>query len=120
MSIQQFPASDGRFNPTEILTDPVNKLRTSTAQALIDTDFEYGTQQSKWENLAVTNNRPFAAPSATAIPNVSGISMSTNARVVTVTLSTTTATVTGADPSTPFSGYVQYTTSAAHGFSTGQ
>ena len=120
MSIQQFPASDGRFNPTEILTDPVNKLRTSTAQALIDTDFEYGTQQSKWENLAVTNNRPFAAPSATAIPNVSAVTMSTNARVVTVTLTTTTATVTNAIPSTPVSGYVEYTTSAAHGFSTGQ
>ena len=41
MSIQQFPASDGRFNPTEVLTDPVNKLRTSTAQALIDTPEEY-------------------------------------------------------------------------------
>jgi len=120
MSIQQFPASDGRFNPTEILTDPVNKLRTSTAQALIDTDFEYGTQQSKWENLGVTNNRPFAAPSATAIPNVTGMSMSTNARVVTVTLSTTTATVTDAAASTPVASYVQYTTSAAHGFSTGQ
>lgn len=120
MSIQQFPASDGRFNPTEILTDPVNKLRTSTAQALIDTDFEYGTQQSKWENLAVTNNRPFAAPSATAIPNVSAITMSTNARIVTVTLTTTTATVTNATPSTPVSGYVEYTTSSAHGFSVGQ
>jgi hypothetical protein len=120
MSIQQFPASDGRFNPTEVLTDPVNKLRTSTAQALIDTDFEYGTQQSKWENLGVTNNRPFASPSATAIPNVSAITMSTNARVVTVTLTTTTATVTDATPATPVSGYVQYTTSSAHNFSTGQ
>ena len=87
MSIQQFPASDGRFNPTEVLTDPVNKLRTSTAQALIDTDFEYGTQQSKWENLAVTNNRPFAAPSATAIPNVTAITMSTNADADNKTLS---------------------------------
>jgi hypothetical protein len=120
MSIQQFPASDGRFNPTEVLTDPVNKLRTSTAQALIDTDFEYGTQQSKWENLGVTNNRPFAAPSATAIPNVSAITMSTNARVVTVTLTTTTATVTEAVSASPVSGYVTYTTSSAHGFSTGQ
>ena len=120
MSIQQFPASDGRFNPTEVLTDPVNKLRTSTAQALIDTDFEYGTQQSKWENLGVTNNRPFASPSSTAIPNVTAISMPTNARIVTVSLSTTTATPTDAAPSTPSSGYVTYTTSSAHGFSTGQ
>jgi hypothetical protein len=44
--------------------DPTNKLRVSSPQALIDTDFEYGTQVSKWENLALTNNRPFAYPSA--------------------------------------------------------
>ena len=120
MSIQQFPASDSKFEPSEVLTDPVNKLRTSQPQALIDTDFEYGTQQSKWENLAVTNNRPFAAPSATALPNVASISMPTNAKVVTVTLSTSTATPTASLANTPTSGYVQYTTSSAHGFSIGQ
>ena len=29
------------FEPSEILTDPVNKMRMSEPQALIDTDFEY-------------------------------------------------------------------------------
>jgi hypothetical protein len=48
------------FKPSEILTDPVNKLRTSTGQALIDTDFEYGQQATKWETLTMINNRPFA------------------------------------------------------------
>lgn len=120
MSIQQFPASDGRFNPTEVLTDPVNKLRTSQPQALIDTDFEYGTQQTKWENLAVTNNRPFASASATAIQNVSSISMPTNVRVVTVSLATLSATPTDAASSNPAAGFVTYTTSAAHGFSVNQ
>jgi hypothetical protein len=120
MSIQQFPASDGRFNPTEVLTDPVNKLRTSQPQALIDTDFEYGTQQSKWENLAVTNNRPFAAASATALQNVNSITMETGARFVTVVLNTTTATPNDATSSSPSAGYVTYTTSSAHNFSAGQ
>jgi hypothetical protein len=120
MSIQQFPASDGRFNPTEVLTDPVNKLRTSSAQALIDTDFEYGTQQSKWENLGVTNNRPFAFQVASPMTNVASITMNTDARIATVALTTTTRTVTGADPSTPSSGYVTYTTSGSHGFRSGQ
>jgi hypothetical protein len=32
--------------------DPVDKLRVSTPQALIDTDFEYGTQPTKWETIA--------------------------------------------------------------------
>ena len=120
MSIQQFPASDDRFNPTEVLTDPVNKLRTSTAQALIDTDFEYGTQQSKWENLGVTNNRPFAYPVASPMPNVVSISMPTNARIVTVNLGATTIGVTGAEPSSPASGYVTYTTATNHNFRAGQ
>jgi hypothetical protein len=48
------------FKPSDILTDPVNKLRTSTGQALIDTDFEYGQQATKWETLTMINNRPFA------------------------------------------------------------
>ena len=48
------------FEPSEILTDPVNKMRMSEPQALIDTDFEYGTQGSKWESLFLCNQRPFA------------------------------------------------------------
>jgi hypothetical protein len=44
--------------PGETFTDPVQKMRVSTPQSLIDTDFEYGTQQTKWENLAVLNGRP--------------------------------------------------------------
>jgi hypothetical protein len=120
MSIQQFPASDGRFNPTEVLTDPVNKLRTSSAQALIDTDFEYGTQQSKWENLGVTNNRPFAFQVASPMINVASMTMNTDARIVTVALTTSTKTVTGADSSSPTAGYVTYTTSSSHDFRAGQ
>lgn len=37
--------------------DPVDKLRVSTPQSLIDTDFEYGQQPSKWEQLDLENNR---------------------------------------------------------------
>lgn len=52
--------SNETFQPMEILMDPVNKLRTSSPQALIDTDFEYSTQTTKWESIALINNRPFA------------------------------------------------------------
>jgi hypothetical protein len=51
---------DQSFTPSETLTDPVNKFRISQPQALIDTDFEYGSQSTKWESLALINNRPFA------------------------------------------------------------
>jgi hypothetical protein len=48
------------FQPSETLLDPVNKLRVSTPQSLIDTDFEYSTQATKWESLARINMRPFS------------------------------------------------------------
>ena len=51
---------DEKFSPSETFTDPVSKLRVSQPQALIDTDFEYGQQTTKWENLALVNNRPWA------------------------------------------------------------
>jgi hypothetical protein len=67
--------------------DSVNKLRTANPQALIDTDFEYGMQISKWENLGLSNNRPFAFPSSNQVPNITGINIPTSSRVVTVTTS---------------------------------
>jgi len=38
---------------TEPLLDAVNKLRVAPPQSLIDTDFEYGVQGSKWEELSI-------------------------------------------------------------------
>lgn len=46
------------FVPDEPLLDPVGKFRVSTPQSLIDTDFEYGLQPTKWETLTLLNNRP--------------------------------------------------------------
>ena len=43
--------------PAPSSVDPVGKFRVSTPQALIDTDFEYGTQPTKWESIALQNNR---------------------------------------------------------------
>ena len=45
------------FAPSPGNQDPVGKMRMSTPQALIDTDFEYGTQPTKWESIAIQNNR---------------------------------------------------------------
>lgn len=45
------------FTPAPGQQDPVGKMRMSTPQALIDTDFEYGTQPTKWESIALQNNR---------------------------------------------------------------
>lgn len=69
--------------PSESLQDPVNKLRVSTPQSLIDTDFEYGTQPTKWESLAMNSNRPTAFFDVTAPITITGIS-GAGTRVVTV------------------------------------
>ena len=79
------------FTPAESQLDPTNKLRVTTPQALIDTDFEYGTQQSKWENLAMIDNRPYAAASAAPIAVVYDVQMATASRTVYVYLTSTSA-----------------------------
>jgi hypothetical protein len=75
---------DEKFSPSENYLDPVNKLRVSTPTSLIDTDFEYSTQQTKWEQLAMTNNRPFAHYStATGGFNLSDITAINGSRTYT-------------------------------------
>jgi hypothetical protein len=69
----------------EAQMDATNKLRVTSPQALIDTDFEYGTQVSKWENLSHTNLRPFAYANASEVTGISGIAMTAGSRTVTVT-----------------------------------
>jgi hypothetical protein len=80
-----FEEQDESFSPSQAFTDPTNKLRVTTPQALIDTDFEYGIQSTKWENLTTTDNRPFAFQSSNAVPNITGIAIA--GRTVTITTS---------------------------------
>ena len=87
---------DEKFTPSEVYQDPVNKFRTSQPQALIDTDFEYGTQVSKWENLATINNRPFAFASSVGISGIGTMTLPTSSRTVTVLVGASgTSTVPG-------------------------
>jgi hypothetical protein len=87
---------DEKFTPSEVYADPVNKFRTSSPQALIDTDFEYGTQVSKWENLATINNRPFSFASAVGISGIGTMTLPTSSRTVTVIVGASgTSTVPG-------------------------
>ena len=46
------------ITPAEDLIDPVGKLRISDPQNLIDTDFEYGLQGTKWETSQQIANIP--------------------------------------------------------------
>lgn len=80
--------------PAEVMRDPVDKLRVSNPQSLIDTDFEYGIQATKWESLNLLNNRPSAFYDPTIV--VAGITAITAAaKVVTVALPSTTGITVG-------------------------
>ena len=46
------------ITPAEDMLDPVGKLRVSNPENLIDTDFEYSLQGTKWETLQTVNNVP--------------------------------------------------------------
>ena len=97
--------------PSETMRDPVDKLRVSTPQSLIDTDFEYGMQPTKWDTVNLLNNRPSASIDPTqGISNTSRsdltfvgantgayqiTNMTSSAKVVTVAINNTTGITVG-------------------------
>lgn len=71
--------------PKEFI-DPVTKLRVSNPANLIDTDFEYGLQPTKWETVELINNTPsfFSKSGDTTIPNIISITTNAGTREITV------------------------------------
>lgn len=51
-------ADEQTMRPSPTFTDPVSKLRVSNPENLIDTDFEYSLQSTRWETLELTANIP--------------------------------------------------------------
>ena len=72
---------------SETFIDPVSKIRVSTPENLIDTDFEYGLQSSKWETLELVNNIPsfYASQNDVALPNINSVTSRSGAKTITVT-----------------------------------
>jgi hypothetical protein len=56
-------ADDVTFSPSESFVDPVSKFRVSQPENLIDTDFEYGLQSTKFMYLSAWSRM---GPSCTA------------------------------------------------------
>jgi hypothetical protein len=91
------------ITPSETLRDPVDKMRVSTPQSLIDTDFEYGAQPTKWESIQLLNNRPSAFYDSTVYNLISAITSLTTTVSVTmlafsggsITTSAIVSTITG-------------------------
>jgi hypothetical protein len=80
--------------PAEVFRDPVDKLRVSTPQSLIDTDFEYGVQPTKWDSIILCANRP--SPFYDPIAPITGITnITASGKTVTVALPSTTGLTVG-------------------------
>ena len=78
-----------KFEPAEAYADPVSKLRVSNPENLIDTDFEYGLQSTKWETLELTNNIPtFFSRSGDAALDVTSIETTAGSSSILVTTAT--------------------------------
>ena len=76
------------ITPAPGTQDAVGKLRVSTPQALVDTDFEYGPQPTKWETIALQNNRPTAyyiPQSPLTVTGITGFGTSASPLVITGT-----------------------------------
>ncbi|MFZ9341973.1 MAG: hypothetical protein ACO24P_00010 [Candidatus Nanopelagicaceae bacterium] len=53
-----YDESSVEISPDLTYQDPVEKMRVSTPQAMMDTDFEYSLQATKWEAIGLVNNLP--------------------------------------------------------------
>ena len=77
------------IEPSETFVDAVSKFRVSNPENLIDTDFEYGPQASKWETLQTINNIPsfYSSSSDTTISFITKVESFIDSELITVTTS---------------------------------
>lgn len=77
----------------DFLVDPVGKLRVSQPQSLIDTDFEYGPQATKWQTMKFINNyfASFGRNTDTALAQTANISAISGNGTAIVTVTTSAA-----------------------------
>ena len=78
--------TEDKIDFSETFVDPVSKLRVSNPQNLIDTDFEYGLQPTKWETMELVNNIPsfYASSSDYSITDVSSVTATNGSDNITV------------------------------------
>lgn len=95
--LQIYTEQDGvEIKPVDTLLDPVSKFRVSEPNTLIDTDFEYGLQATKWETLERVNQIPgyYSITGDTPLTNIADVT-SNGTKVVTVTCTSPHGLTTG-------------------------
>ena len=85
---------DEKFTPSETFQDAVSKLRVSNPQAMIDTDFEYSVQPTKWEGLSLVQNYPtlYAKGTGATSIDITAVSGGNQSPKSTITITTATST----------------------------
>ena len=85
-SLQIFvEADETTVFPDETIIDPVSKFRICEPNTLIDTDFEYGPQATKWETVELVENLPsFFVKTDSFIEDVVSIETASESNTVTV------------------------------------
>ena len=80
---------DADINPGESIIDPVHKMRVSTPENLIDTDFEYGLQPTKWETIELVDNIPsvYTSASGVSIGGIIDVTTLSGSNIITVNTS---------------------------------
>lgn len=91
------------IRPWEFGTDAIERMRVAAPQAMLDADFEYGLQPTKWQALGLIRMYP-------SVYEIPGTDLSIS------------AITTDASSNTGFFGssLITVTTTGTHGFSTGQ
>ncbi len=89
--------------PYDFGTDAIERMRVSTPQAMLDADFEYGLQPTKWQALGLIRSYP-------SLYEVPGTDLSISA------VTTDASTNTGGFGSS----LITVTTTGSHGFAAGQ
>lgn len=87
-----------KFEPSPTFTDPVSKFRVSQPNTLIDTDFEYGLQTTKWETLERMNEIPAFHSQTGDVPLSNILDVTVNG---TSTVTVTTSSPHGVSTGTP-------------------
>lgn len=105
-----------RFRPAEDLMDATNKLRTTTPQSLIDTDFEYSFQPTKWEFFQQQNwNASVYTSTSNSVLAATYGGAGFSVTAPTITVSTNVATVSGLTmPQVPYAGSYVYIVDATN------
>lgn len=95
--LQIFIEQEGQeFKPAEPYIDAVSKFRVTNPQNLIDTDFEYGLQSTKWETLELVKNIPtFYSRNGDESLDITAMTRTNGSEIISVTTENTHGLATG-------------------------